>query len=126
MAPFANWITPERAPKRFDVHFRLCWTRTEVEPVHDGREVVAAEWLRPDEAIALGDAGERVLLLPTRCQLELLGKSRTVEEAVAEARSRKISALTPQFERRPEGLFALLPADSGYPILERPIPRGGA
>jgi 8-oxo-dGTP pyrophosphatase MutT (NUDIX family) len=118
MIPFAHWVTPEGAPKRFDVHFRLCWRTTETTAISDGRETVAAEWLRPADAVALGAAGERNLLFPTKCQLDLLAQAASVEEAAAAARARRIVPITPGVSRRPEGTFLTIPADSGYPAPE--------
>jgi len=118
MAPFAHWVTPQGAPKRYDTHFRLCWRTTEMAAVSDGRETVAVEWLRPADAIAMGARGERNLLFPTRCQLDLLAQAETVEAAVAAARARRIARVTPVFERRPEGAFLSIPPESGYPVRE--------
>lgn len=118
MATFAHWVTPESAPKRYDTHFRLCWRATEMTAISDGRETVAAEWLRPADAIALGASGERNLLFPTKCQLDLLAQSDTVEAAVAAACARRITPVTPALDRRPEGTFLSIPAESGYPVRE--------
>lgn len=118
MIPFAHWVTPEGAPKRFDTFFRLCWMTAEMEAISDGRETVAAEWLRPADAVALGASGERNLLFPTKCQLDLLAESLTVEAAVAAARSRRIVPVSPTVDRRPEGTFLSIPPESGYPNRE--------
>lgn len=118
MIPFAHWVTPEGAPKRFDTYFRLCWMTAEMEAISDGRETVAVEWLRPADAVALGASGERNLLFPTKCQLDLLAQSRTVEEAVAAARSRRIVPVSPTVDRRADGTVLSIPADSGYPNRE--------
>ena len=118
MAPFAHWVTPEMAPKRFDTHFRLCWRTTEMTAVSDGRETVSVEWLKPAEAIALGARGERNLLFPTKCQLEMLDEAATVEAAVAAARARRITPVTPVVQQRPEGMFLTIAPESGYPVCE--------
>jgi 8-oxo-dGTP pyrophosphatase MutT (NUDIX family) len=118
MAPFAHWVTPEGAPKRYDTFFRLCWRATDMTAVSDGRETVAAEWLTPARALALGASGERNLLFPTKCQLELLAQSGSVEAAVAAARARRIIPVSPHMERRPEGTFLSIPAEAGYPVCE--------
>jgi 8-oxo-dGTP pyrophosphatase MutT (NUDIX family) len=116
MAPFAHWVTPEGTPKRFDTHFRLCWRTTEMTAVSDGRETVAVEWLRPAQALALGASQARKLLFPTKCQLELLDQSPTVEDAVAAARARRIIPVTPALDRRADGLHMSIPPESGYPV----------
>jgi len=118
MAPFAHWITPESAPKRYDTYFRLCWLTTEMTAVSDGRETVSVEWLTPQAALALGASKDRNLLFPTKCQLELLAVSATVEDAVAAARARSIVPVTPLMDRRAEGLFLTIPPESGYPVRE--------
>lgn len=118
MAPFAHWVTPESAPKRYDTYFRLCWLTTEMTAISDGGETVSVEWLKPARALALGASQERNLLFPTKCQLELLDQSRTVAEAVAAARARKIVPVTPSLDRRDEGTFLSIPSESGYPIRE--------
>jgi 8-oxo-dGTP pyrophosphatase MutT (NUDIX family) len=124
MIPFANWVTPEGAPKRYDVHFRLCWLTTEMTAVSDGREMVAVEWLRPAEAIALGASNQRNLLFPTKCQLELLAQTGSVVDAVAAARARRIVPITPRVERREEGAVLSIPEDSGYPVRQVVMGRG--
>jgi 8-oxo-dGTP pyrophosphatase MutT (NUDIX family) len=118
MAPFAHWVTPEGAPKRYDTYFRLCWRTTEMTAVSDGRETVEVEWLTPARALALGAAGERNLLFPTRCQLDLLAQAGSVEAAVAAARARRIVPVSPSMERRPEGTFLSIPPEAGYPVCE--------
>lgn len=118
MAPFAHWVTPESAPKRYDTFFRLCWLTTEMTAISDGRETVSVEWLKPADALALGASKERNLLFPTKCQLELLDQSRTVEQAVAASRARKIIPVTPSFDRRPDGTYLSIPPESGYPVRE--------
>jgi 8-oxo-dGTP pyrophosphatase MutT (NUDIX family) len=118
MIPFANWVTPEGAPKRYDTHFRLCWLTAEATAVSDGRETVLAEWLRPADALALGAAGRRNLLFPTKCQLDLLAQAASVEEAAAQARARRIVPVSPTMDRRPEGTVLSIPAESGYPYTE--------
>lgn len=118
MVPFAHWITPEGAPKRYEVFFRLCWLPTDMAAISDGQETVAAEWLRPADAVALGASGQRNLLFPTKCQLELLAQSRTVEEALAATRTRRIMPVSPRVERRGERTFLSIPPEAGYPICE--------
>jgi 8-oxo-dGTP pyrophosphatase MutT (NUDIX family) len=121
MAPFAHWVTPERAAKRFDTHFRLCWITTEMIAISDGSETVSAEWLRPEQAISLGASGERRLLFPTKCQLDLLAQAQTVEAAVAEARARRIIPVMPALQKRPEGTFLTIPEEAGYPVHDFPM-----
>jgi 8-oxo-dGTP pyrophosphatase MutT (NUDIX family) len=125
MIPFAHWVTPEGAPKRYDTHFRLCWRTTEMTAVSDGCETVSAEWLTPAGALALGASKARTVLFPTKCQLDLLAQSTTVEGAVAAARSRRIVPVSPMMTRSERGTVLSIPPESGYPecefVMERPF-----
>lgn len=122
MHPFAHWITPEMSPRRYDTHFRLCGLPTDAIAAPDGRETVAAEWLRPTEALELGRSGERTVLFPTRLNLELLAQSRSVEEAIDAARRRRVVTVTPRVERRASGTFVTIPDDAGYGVAEEFAP----
>jgi 8-oxo-dGTP pyrophosphatase MutT (NUDIX family) len=122
MHPFAHWITPEMSPKRYDTHFRLCALTTELTAVSDGAETVSVEWLKPSEALALGQNGERNVLFPTRMQLELLNRAASVEHAIAEARARPVVTVMPKVERREEGTFITIPHDAGYGVAEERAP----
>lgn len=118
MTPFAHWITPAEAPKRFDTHFLLCSGEARGVAESDGRETVSAEWIRPAEALRLGAAGERKVLFPTRLNLELLAQTNSVADAVAAARSRRIVTITPWIEKREDGVHIVIPPDAGYGAVE--------
>jgi 8-oxo-dGTP pyrophosphatase MutT (NUDIX family) len=122
MHPFAHWITPEMAPKRFDTHFRICGLDTEHIAVSDGRETVSAEWISPKLALEMGAAGSRKLLFPTRLNLELLAKSSSVDEAIESSRRRTIVTVSPRMERRADGVFITVPPDAGYGPAEERAP----
>jgi 8-oxo-dGTP pyrophosphatase MutT (NUDIX family) len=124
MHPFAHWITPEVAPKRYDTHFRICGLDTGLTAVSDGLETVSVEWLSPKDAMDLGAAGERNVLFPTRSNLQLLANSTSVEEAIDAARRRTIVTVMPKIVKRPEGTFVTLPPDSGYGEVEQRTPDG--
>lgn len=53
IVPFAHWITPEMAPKRFDTHFYVARAPRDGEAVSDGLETVSVEWVAPDEVSTL-------------------------------------------------------------------------
>jgi 8-oxo-dGTP pyrophosphatase MutT (NUDIX family) len=114
MHPFARWITPEFALKRFDTHFYLCGLETEVTPFEDGHETVAVEWMTPARALALGAAKERSLMFPTRVNLERLAQSCSVDDAIAAARARTIVPVCPTLMRDEIGDYLSIPEDAGY------------
>src|SRR5439155_10050425 len=52
MTPFAHWITPTFAPKRFDTWFFLAEAPEDQIALHDGSESVDSVWIQPQQAIA--------------------------------------------------------------------------
>ncbi len=123
MHPFAHWITPVIAPRRYDTHFRLCGLTTELTAISDGNETVSVEWIRPQDAVDLAAAGERKVLFPTRMNLQLLAQSNSVEEAIHAARSRTIVTVQPRVEARPDGRFLVIPQNAGYGVVEEAVSR---
>ncbi|MBV9996486.1 MAG: NUDIX hydrolase [Caulobacteraceae bacterium] len=121
MHAFAHWITPDFAPRRFDTHFRICGLDTGHVAISDGAETVSAEWISPKLALEMGAAGERKLVFPTRLNLELLAQSSSAEEAIETSRRRTIVTVSPKRERRPEGVFLVIPPDAGYGPAEQKL-----
>ena len=51
LAPFAHWITPEPAPRRYDTWFFVAPAPDGHAYEHDDDETVASEWIRPADAL---------------------------------------------------------------------------
>ena len=86
LIPFARWITPERAPYRFDALFFLAAASAwEASAPLICAEFESLAWARP--GALLRDTGHS-LLTPTRHSLQVLCESSTVAEAIAAARER--------------------------------------
>lgn len=114
LVPFARWITPEIAPKRWDTHFYLCVAPRDQEARCDAVETTAAEWRAPGDVLALGRAGERKIVFPTRLNLARLAESGSVAEAYVAAAARPRIAVLPKADRRPDGVYAVIPTEAGY------------
>lgn len=69
---FASWTTPPGRPRRYATRFYAITAPAGQIASADGRETVAAEWVRPKAALAEADAGRRWLMTPTRATLERL------------------------------------------------------
>jgi 8-oxo-dGTP pyrophosphatase MutT (NUDIX family) len=112
---FANWITPVNQPKRYDTHFFLAEAPNEHLAVHDGQEAVDSVWITPQRALDDTEAGRFKLVFATAKNLEKLGRSRTVQEAMQTARDSTIVTVQPRGTRL-EGTKRLLriPAEAGY------------
>jgi 8-oxo-dGTP pyrophosphatase MutT (NUDIX family) len=124
MAPFAHWVTPVTAPKRFDTHFFLAAALPGQAASHDGREAVQSFWMRPQELLVEGAAGRQTLVPPTRLNLELLAETTTVADAIAAARARPVVTVMPVAKSTPDGLLLTIPKDAGYKTTEVLIKRG--
>lgn len=69
---FARWITPERAPRRYDTRFFVTRAPDDQALSHDDGETIAALWVRPADALDRFAAGDFELIRPTQHSLETL------------------------------------------------------
>jgi len=125
MTPFAHWITPTFAPRRFDTWFFLAEAPQDQVALHDGSESVDSVWIKPQAAIDEASAGKRTLVHATFKNLELLVEGRTVVGAIAQASERKIVTVQPWVEVRDGKRFLHIPEGAGYRNLFRELPPGG-
>lgn len=114
LVPFAHWITPERVPKRFDTFFFLAPVPHRMDAQHDGTESVGSVWITPRAANADAEAGQRSVMFPTRMNLNVLGRSATVAEALAAAAAQKVVTVMPKAEKVEGGRIMHIPAEAGY------------
>lgn len=127
LVPFAHWITPPMVPKRFDTHFFVIEAPMDHVALHDGHESVDSVWIKPSKVIEEGDAGRRTVIFPTRMNVQKLGRSKTVAEALAAARDGKIVTVLPQMMQGENGPYLKIPEEAGYDISIQPLSgmRGG-
>jgi 8-oxo-dGTP pyrophosphatase MutT (NUDIX family) len=114
MRYWAHWITPEERPVRYDTRFFVAgaWTEQTAEP--DGLEMVAAQWMRPDDALARHEARELALPLPTQRILASLSEHASVDALMAAAAGRDIRSIRPRIIRDASGERVLLPEDPDW------------
>lgn len=130
MTPFAHWITPTFAPKRFDTWFYLAEAPEDQLALHDGSESVDSVWIGAQEAIDEAAAGKRTLVHATTKNLELLAEGVTVTGALSQASERKIVTVQPWVEQRDGKRYLHIPEGAGYRNLIRemppqPVPQAG-
>ncbi|MEL7487420.1 MAG: NUDIX hydrolase, partial [Pseudomonadota bacterium] len=118
---FAHWIAPPGLHKRFDTRFFVAAAPTDQNAREDGNEATEAVWISPADALAARETGERKVIFPTARNLELLGVSAAIDEAVANARTRKIARIQPDVIERDGERFLTIPDDLGYPVTEEPL-----
>ena len=122
MTPFAHWITPTFAPRRFDTWFFLAEAPEDQVALHDGSESVDSVWIKPQQAIDEASAGKRTLVHATFKNLELLVEGGTVAGAISQATERKIVTVQPWVETRDGKRFLHIPEGAGYRNLFREMP----
>jgi 8-oxo-dGTP pyrophosphatase MutT (NUDIX family) len=111
---FAHWITPEMLTKRFDTHFYLAVAPSDHLAIHDGHESVDSVWITPDNALKGNADGTYTIIFPTRVNLEMLGESSNVADALRAATDRNIVSILPWSEKRDDGTYICIPQDAGY------------
>jgi 8-oxo-dGTP pyrophosphatase MutT (NUDIX family) len=78
----SRWITPEGAPRRFDTRFFVCVAPDRQTPLHDARETIAHEWVRPADILDRHRQGAVDLMVPTQRSLQWLAGERSVDEVL--------------------------------------------
>jgi len=118
LVPFAHWITPVFMPKRFDTHFYLVEAPRGQLGRHDGSESVDSVWVNPLAAI---EDKQWTIIFPTKMNLVMLGESKTVADALAKARSRRVVTVEPKVETIDGKPMLVIPEDAGYGKIMEPM-----
>ncbi len=118
---FAHWIAPPGLHRRFDTLFFVAAFPDGQEVLEDGDEATEAVWIAPSTALAARNAGARKIIFPTARNIELLGVSRSTQEAIASAQRRIIRPVMPAVQSRDGALYLTIPDDLGYPVMEEPF-----
>jgi len=116
---FARWMPPEGFQnRRFDTWFFAAKSPAGQEACEDGNEATEAIWTAPRDVLAARDRGERKMIFPTVCNVELLNVSDSVAGVLDYAMSRKIDRVQPKIIDRGGVKFLTIPDDLGYPVTE--------
>lgn len=114
-AYFANWITPTMVPIRFDARFFIAAISEKVSPQPDEREIDAAEFLTPVDALQRARSGKWLVPFPTQRTLEQLARFESVEAALVELRDKQVVAVQPRMRVAGDGsLEVLMPGEPGF------------
>jgi 8-oxo-dGTP pyrophosphatase MutT (NUDIX family) len=114
LVPFARWITPTFLAKRFDTYFYLAAAPAEQIAMHDGTEMVDAQWLRPADALFDQATGKCKIVMATLLNLRKLNRASTVSAAIQAAVVRPIVTVTPELVERAHGLTVRIPEAADY------------
>ena len=98
LVPFAHWLAPLQAPKRFSTWFFVAEQPADAaDVVVDGGEIGDHRWATPAEALARHAAGDVELLPPTWITLHELAGAASPADAVERARRRPIEFFSTQW-----------------------------
>ncbi|MUM19474.1 NUDIX hydrolase [Mycobacterium sp. CBMA271] len=94
LRPWANWITPEAEPRRYDTFFFVAALPAGQDADGDTTEAVASGWQTPEAAITAFTERRSFLLPPTWSQLDAVSSSGATVAEVLGA-SREIAPIMP-------------------------------
>ena len=113
MVPFAHWVPPPVAPKRFATWFFMGPTPGGAVTI-DGGEIHEHRWWEPEAVLAARETGEIELLPPTWVTLHRLARFDGVDAALDDARVAPLEFFETHIARVEGGVAALWQGDAGY------------
>ncbi len=112
---FANWITPEPLPIRFDTRFFAAVIAPDLDPSIDGNELVDALWIRPTDVLERSDAGTWLVAFPTRKIVEFLGSFNSADQLRRHIDVQSgIEPIQPRLSIASDRIEILMPDDPGF------------
>jgi 8-oxo-dGTP pyrophosphatase MutT (NUDIX family) len=114
LVPFAHWVPPAVAPKRFATWFFLAPAPLGAVSI-DGGEIHDHVWVGPQAALARHAAGEIELAPPTWVSLHRLSPFADLRAALADVAAHPIEVYETHIAKGADGeLVAVWYGDSGY------------
>jgi 8-oxo-dGTP pyrophosphatase MutT (NUDIX family) len=110
LVPWAQWVTPEPEPRRYDTHFFIAVMPDDQEAQDISGETDRAAWDSPSAALAAADRGEIALMPPTRAILLELAEAHGVAELLAVASHRVIEYVLPEVIKTESGWMIRYPS----------------
>lgn len=118
-----HWVTPLGERRRFDTRFFVGAAPPAQHPLHDDKETIASQWVRPADALQMWRDGEIQMFPPTVASLEFLCGFDAAADAVAAAEASGVpEVVLPRIVVDDDGrvLGVKRPGDDGYDDI--PIP----
>ena len=107
LAYFGHWITAPGRARRFDTRFFLALAPQGQDGSHDGTELIASLWLRPQEALEREASGAMDLVFATKNTLADLARFARAKDAFEHAREAEVETNRACWALGPEGAQAL-------------------
>ncbi|MBB5154014.1 NUDIX hydrolase [Saccharopolyspora phatthalungensis] len=112
LRPWANWLTPEREPRRYDTRFFLAAMPEGQRADAVTTEAAEAYWATPEQALADFAEGRCHLLPPTRITLDELVECGSMAAALAAERT--LGKISPKLVRRNGRWHVVMPGEPGF------------
>lgn len=123
LVPFAHWIPPEQAPKRYSTWFFVAsLPANTADVVVDGGEIGDHVWTTPGDALKRHAAGEVQLAPPTWVTLHSLAEATSPRAAVERARRDPIAFYSTRILGHGDALVALWAPDAAYDTGDLALP----
>lgn len=113
---FANWITPEVVPRRFDTYFYLAHDKHQQEVVPDMGETVSTHWVQPLKMLSDWEDDQVPLMFPTRLNLIKLARWNTVIDAMEGAAALPVFSVLPSLAVVDGLRTVAIPEEAGYGV----------
>jgi 8-oxo-dGTP pyrophosphatase MutT (NUDIX family) len=109
LRPWARWITPPGAPRRYDTAFFAALVPDGQEADAHTTEAVEATWWHPVEALERRHAGDMKLMPPTLRTLQEIAEHPDSAAVLAAADERVIRPITPEVRQDGDDVVVVLP-----------------
>ncbi|MEJ7927283.1 NUDIX domain-containing protein [Sphingobium sp. AN641] len=123
LTPFARWhpARVDHVRRVFDTRFYLARAPRGQEATADATENIRLFWADAAAVIAACDAGDGLIIFPTRRNLERLAQFADCAAAIAHAMATPVETVTPWLEDRDGVPHLCIPTHLGYPITSEPF-----
>ena len=113
LVPFAHWVPPDTAPRRFATWFFAARAPDDAVTVDLG-EIHEHRWARPADALVAHAADEIRLQPPTWMTLHRLQRFETTDQALAVFRTDEVTRYATRIAPVRGGRIAMWAGDAGY------------
>lgn len=120
LVPWARWVTPVFAPRRFDSTIFAAAAPEGQAPI-GGREADEYLWARPADLLAAAEREEVYVVFVTRMNLMRLAQHANVAAALAAGRRGPHPTIQPAKAETPAGDVVRIPREAPYPVHELPF-----
>ncbi len=122
LVPFARWRPAHANMRIFDTLFFIAALPADApDPIVDATENSRVFWMTAQGVLDEADQGRARIIFPTRRNLERLAQFGSFADAVADARHRPLTTITPWIEQRDGIEYLRIDDNAGYPVTEEAI-----